>query len=355
MKNIKISIIVPIYQAEKHLEKCLDSILCQTYTNLEIILVNDGSTDESPFICEQYKNKDERINVIHKENGGASSARNLGINIASGDYICFIDSDDWIERNMIEQLVRDIESHDLDCIGFNYLKEYENETIYNKNFIVDEKIYVGDDCQELTRKTVGLIDKELKFIEGFNFLASSVTKIYKKSILQENNIQFVDIRKIGSFEDGLFNIAFFAHCTKFQYKNEYYYHYRKTNQQSITSSYRKDMLQQQLMQLNYLKELIDFNACQNFLKAYENRIAFMAVEYFINSMTNSSGFRTKYKEMKKIFKIPAYSLAIKKFSLKHLTLKWKLYYFFIKKKIVIGLYILSFIILKIKNNSSKKR
>lgn len=100
MEKIKISVIVPIYNVEQYLSQCLDSIINQTYTNLEIILINDGSTDNSEKICNQYKLLDPRIIVIHKTNGGLSDARNTGIKIATGDYISFVDADDFIDKNM---------------------------------------------------------------------------------------------------------------------------------------------------------------------------------------------------------------------------------------------------------------
>ena len=104
MKMEKISIIVPVYNVEKYLKTCLDSIINQTYQNLEIILVDDGSTDNSGEICEEYRKTDSRIILIHKENEGLSMARNFGLDIASGDYISFVDSDDFIARNMMEAL-----------------------------------------------------------------------------------------------------------------------------------------------------------------------------------------------------------------------------------------------------------
>ena len=105
MDNLLISVIVPVYNTEKYLGRCVDSIINQTYTNLEIILVDDGSPDNSPAICDEYAKKDQRIKVIHKENGGLSSARNAGLDIAKGDFISFIDSDDWVEKDLFEVLV----------------------------------------------------------------------------------------------------------------------------------------------------------------------------------------------------------------------------------------------------------
>src|SRR5699024_8688641 len=115
---LKISVIVPVYNAEKYLHRCIKSILDQTYKNLEIILVDDGSIDTSGKICDYYDHKDERIKVIHKENGGQSSARNTGLTIASGDYVSFVDSDDWIVEDIYEYCINLIKTTNCDVVDF---------------------------------------------------------------------------------------------------------------------------------------------------------------------------------------------------------------------------------------------
>ena len=111
----KISIIIPVYKVENYLEKCIDSILCQTYRNLEVILVDDGSPDKCGEICDRYAAKDNRVKVIHKKNAGVARARNDGIDIATGDYISFIDSDDWIAENAYEVLYNGLKEYNADC------------------------------------------------------------------------------------------------------------------------------------------------------------------------------------------------------------------------------------------------
>lgn len=124
----KISVIIPVYNVEQYLEKCLDSILNQTYKNIEIILVNDGSIDKSGVICDEYSRKYNNIKVFHKENGGVSSARNLGIDNATGQYLAFVDPDDYIDPNMYEILVKKIveTNSDIAMCSFVYVKENEN-------------------------------------------------------------------------------------------------------------------------------------------------------------------------------------------------------------------------------------
>lgn len=116
-----ISIIVPVYNTAQYLRKCIDSIISQTYKNFELILVDDGSTDRSPQICDDYAKQDKRVKVIHKKNGGLSDARNIGIDISLGQYIVFIDSDDWILPNMIEELYKKSIEYDADMVISNYL------------------------------------------------------------------------------------------------------------------------------------------------------------------------------------------------------------------------------------------
>ena len=119
----KVSIIVPIYKVEKELDRCVRSLLGQTYKNIEIILINDGSPDSCPQLCEKYARKDRRIKVVHKENGGLSSARNRGLEVAEGQYISFVDGDDWVEPDFIEALINNLkrEKADISIIGYTMI------------------------------------------------------------------------------------------------------------------------------------------------------------------------------------------------------------------------------------------
>ena len=167
MNNELISIVVPIYNVEKYLKECVDSILTQTYQNLEIILVDDGSTDNSGKICNEYLNKDSRIKVFHKSNGGLSDARNYGIKQSNGKYIQFTDSDDFLDKDMIKILYNDVKENnsDVSICSFYSLKEgiiFTDATYEKKSFSRDEAIKVN------------LLDKEIR-----NY---AWNKLYRKSI-----------------------------------------------------------------------------------------------------------------------------------------------------------------------------
>lgn len=178
----KISVIIPVYKVEKYLSKCVDSVLSQTYKNLEVFLVDDGSPDNCGKICDEYAKKDERVKVIHKQNGGVSSARNAGLEVCTGDYITFVDSDDWIEPTYVEELYNAIKKYDCDVsvCGFNEVNEDGNIkcTSNYKEINVDcckNNFYEAFFCKNNLRHYVwGILYKKnifakLRFPVGINY------------------------------------------------------------------------------------------------------------------------------------------------------------------------------------------
>ena len=179
MYNNKISIIVPIYNSELFLNKCIKSIINQSFTNLEIILVNDGSTDQSLDICKKYADKDKRIIIIDKENGGVSSARNKGLDVATGDYIGFVDSDDYISYNMYEKLLFAITKNNADIAECGYFITTSDYSIVSKCSLKDEEILGNYECS-------------YNYLIKNNTTNFCVNKLYKKSIFK--NIRFPNLK-----------------------------------------------------------------------------------------------------------------------------------------------------------------
>lgn len=198
----KISIIVPVYNVEKYLKKCIDSILSQTYTNLDIILVNDGSTDNSGMICEDYAKKDKRITVIHKKNGGLSSARNAGLDIAKGEYIGFVDSDDFIADNMYEILYHSIIDYNCD-ISIARLQSSDSEE--KRDFKVRKM-----NKFEALERTIVPYDLEIGI----------PTRLYKRFIF--DNLRF-DVGKI--YEDFLILTDIFLRAENVVFNGNAVYYY----------------------------------------------------------------------------------------------------------------------------------
>ena len=168
-----VSIIIPVYQVEKYLDKCIVSVINQTYNNLEIILVDDGSPDNCPAICDQWQTKDPRIKVIHQENGGLSHARNEGLKIATGEFIGFVDSDDWIEPKMYETLLTALLESDADIAICNYQSEHEDsQVIIQKTKLPVINTYTAEAALEL-------LLSEKAFIHNFVW-----NKLFRKHLLE---------------------------------------------------------------------------------------------------------------------------------------------------------------------------
>ena len=172
-----VSVIVPVYGVEQYLERCIISILNQTYSNLEIILVDDGSKDNSPAICDEYEKKDSRIKVVHKVNGGLSSARNAGIEVANGEYYIFIDSDDCIAPNMIERLCSVCEENDSDIAICGYERFSDDKEIESIDTSRKEKLTILDKDEAMSR----IYSKGVKYVAAWN-------KLYRKKLF--NNITY---------------------------------------------------------------------------------------------------------------------------------------------------------------------
>jgi glycosyltransferase involved in cell wall biosynthesis len=170
--NYKVSVIIPVYNVEQYLDKCMESIINQTYRNLNIILVDDGSTDKSGELCDVYANKDDRIRVIHKENGGISSARNAALDIITGDYICFVDSDDYAAYNMVETLLSAALENDCEIAICGHYTEHDG------NITVEEPLVTATQLMNTEEAISALIDD----VTVNNY---AWDKIYKKCIFEE--------------------------------------------------------------------------------------------------------------------------------------------------------------------------
>lgn len=201
--NKKVSVVVPVYNVEDYLDKCVKSIVSQTYENLEIILVDDGSVDRSPQICDQWAAKDNRIKVVHKKNGGLSSARNAGIDNATGKYIMFEDSDDWLEIELIEKCVDRIKKTMADIVIFGYKKVDE------RGNCLEELTFGSQNCskEELTNQLFKRIT-EMSFGYAWN-------KMYDLEIIRKSELEFDS--GIVDREDLVFNMQLLKYLNKISY------------------------------------------------------------------------------------------------------------------------------------------
>ena len=213
--SIKVSVIIPVYNAGKYITQCVESLLNQTLEQCEFIFINDGSTDNSREIIEGYKELDCRIILINQENQGVSIARNKGLSVATGEYVGFVDADDYIERKMYEILYNSAKQDDCDVVISNINGEMEGHKVAIRYpFPVDTVLKKEYIYQEL-----------LPYFLKTDHLNTAVNKIYKNKIMNENDVKFPEKVTLG--EDGMFNIEFFSNATSMKYINYAGYHYRE--------------------------------------------------------------------------------------------------------------------------------
>lgn len=218
MNKDKVSIIVPVYNVEKYLEKCLKSLISQSYKNIEIILIDDGSKDNSGRICDEYKRKDSRIKVIHKENAGVSEARNSGIQKATGKYLCFVDADDFVMDNYVEYM------HQL------IVKD-------SSDIAICTKMFSNFNEKQTSEEVIENLDGENAIIRILNYRMpiGVYSRIFKKDLIEDNRIRF--LKDIYMGEGFNFNVACFQKAKKVIVSNYKVYYYRRNNATSATTKF----------------------------------------------------------------------------------------------------------------------
>lgn len=234
---VMVSIIIPVYNSEKYLARCINSICNQYYSNLEIILIDDGSRDKSFSICNEFAARDKRIRVIHKENGGVSSARNIGLNIAQGEYITFVDSDDWVSLDMLEKLLLQMEQVDMVVGGYTAVNKTGN---LEQGFTDEELVFPKQVCEKFDTLYVS------------NFFNAPFAKIYKSSIL---GTQRFDIN-VALGEDFLFNLEYLSKCQKIRTVSNVGYFYNCMNECAATKKLRDNDIEQVIFLYKKGKEFL---------------------------------------------------------------------------------------------------
>lgn len=353
----KASIIVPVYNAEKYLSHCIESLIKQTYKNIEIILINDGSTDGSLKICERYAERDNRIKIHSIKNSGVSTARNIGISLATGSYITFVDSDDWAEPNMIEFAMTKIKETESDIVVWSCYKNYYNEEIRISMIPGGDRVF-SNNKDILYLKSIHAMYGEEKVTDSVS-TGSVWCKLYKKDIVTRNNLKFQP--HLTRAQDTVFSIYAFHYANKICYFDRSLYHYR-INNSSTTSGTR------------YISDTkIPFNALlgeyESFIKKYnkdKNEKYYKALyartiqvlkwhlehNYFHNKY--SKGIWNRRKEVIKLIDTQPYKRALSEVDLGLLPKKEKVMTLLFKYKMVLVFYIINSLHSKIERIRNRK-
>lgn len=325
-----ISIIVPVYNVASYLPQCLDSLVNQTYRDIEIICVNDGSTDSSLAILQKYAKTDKRIKIISRENRGISCSRNEALDMAQGEWTMFVDSDDWIDLNTCESALNLALEHQADVVMWAYVREFKKQSL-PKLYLSGTTIW-EENISQLHRRIVGPINEELTRPDTLDSWGTIWGKLYRSSFIHTNSpIRFVDTKLIGSAEDVLFNIAYMGRISKAIYVPETWYHYRKG--ESYTSSYKADLPQKWNTLYQKIKEEIQKQQLGNdFKQAYFNRISLGIIGLGLNEMFANAPFKQKYLRIQALLNRDIYRKAIQKFPIQYFPIHWKMFFDFVRNK-----------------------
>lgn len=287
-----LSVIVPVYNVEQYLDRCLDSIVAQSYGNLEIILVDDGSPDGCPDKCEEWARRDNRIKVIHKKNGGLGFARNSGLEIATGEYVAFVDSDDYIEPDMYKALMAATAEHDADMVSCGFNQQLASGDF--KQFIEFDKltVYEGDDILPLARR----------FILSYWHRSLNVGVwhgIYRRSLTPE----FISEREYTP-EDLIFTVTMGLRMKKYVYVNRSFYNYMY-NSAGLCRSYKPDDFEKMVIGAGLLKRILEKNGIEGDAERYIFTRSIFFHRYFI-MFNKTMTVREKYREIKRLISLPEY-------------------------------------------------
>lgn len=324
MKGL-ISIIVPIYNSEAFLDRCIQSILSQTYKHWELLLVDDGSTDTSGKICDSYAAKDDRIHVFHQNNTGVSTARNVGLEKATGEYVAFCDSDDWVDNDWIENLVTCASSENLDIVYCDMVHHYPNNITINVSSAEDSS-------------------NKIEFLKRYlNTGYSLCVMMVRRSLIQENSIRGLD----GYIfcEDMFLSVNMFIHANRIKHINRGFYHYNRENEDSLVATQKNPQKIRRNMQegINVIDKLITIFKQQNLYNELEEQLAWSMLKAkvgWIFMKDKRKEYLALYPEYDKyIHTNPLTSRRQKKLQviMKYPTLWWTIdlmnYFWGIKKKI----------------------
>lgn len=246
MADVKISVIMPVYKVEKYVGKAIESIQKQTLTEFEFLIVDDGTPDSSGEICDRYAAEDSRICVIHKENGGAPSARNIAIEMAKGEYLYFMDSDDWAEPEMLENMYQMAKKYQAQLVvtGFFIDTYYDNDRYISEKICVDDAVY--NQSENFRRNAYKYYDR--------NLLYTPWNKLYEAAYIQEHNLKFPQTL----WDDFPFNISVVRDIERVVVSTKAYYHFIRARAESETAAYRPEMYEKREEEHGWLVELYQY-------------------------------------------------------------------------------------------------
>lgn len=325
MEAVKVSIIVPVYKVpEKYLRKCIESCITQSLKDIEIVLVDDGSPDNCGKICDEYALNDKRIKVIHKKNGGLCAARNSGVKISTGEWITFLDGDDWIEKKMCQEMFEIGNRNNTQIVICGIMKDYSHKSIRYKYYLKEGKIYENEECLE--------IQKQLLMYNAN--MGAAYSKLIKREILIENNIFHDEKLKQGA--EGLeFTLRLFEKVKSVVFIDKPFYHYIY-NENSISASHDEKNHLYVINCFNKIKLFIENSINKKELMPwFYNRLLYVIITTAISGYFNPNNkepYNEKVRKYKQYLNIDLVKKTLTYYNVKDLSKSRRFILYLIRNK-----------------------
>lgn len=350
-----VSIIVPVYNVGKYLEKCVDSLINQTLEDIEIILIDDGSPDNSGEICDKKAAKDKRIHVIHQKNQGVSVARNAGLDYATGQWITFVDGDDWVASTLCEETVNFADKNNADVVLFGYYSAYDNKDVpsrliaYGTGDISTHKLNI--ECKTISQYSDG------KVLNNGVSTGTTWGKLIKASIIQNNRLRFIP--GLTRAQDTIFWLYGFDACSAIYELDKELYYYRITNDSVTSGTKYMPNCEYPFGELINQYEKFVYIKCNSkeYIEALNLRkiqIASWFVKHKILHPRNTDTIRKKVSDIKELVNSDIFNCAFKNVRIDFLPKSLKVFVYLIRKRSFYGYY-LFYILYSRLNNRTKAR
>lgn len=335
MEKVKVSVIIPVYNVEKYIGMCIESVCKQTIKEIEIIVVDDGSTDNGYAVCDELAKRDDRIVLIKQENQGVSVARNKGIERATGEWLAFIDSDDWIEPNYLEVLYSAGEKNKADISICGFFFNYPDEEVKRSHYKTDMMFVGRENIKEIQLQILAQNVSRIKDNSG-DRIGAPWCKLYRTDFVKSNGLSFIPGLKRS--QDVLFNLYALNEAERICYTDTPSYHYRIIDE-SVCNKFSRQILTNVD---DYLREMRLFiknkaRSNQRFVEAYYAKVCTSIykclVQYFLHK-DNKQSYIEKRRDIILFLRQPMYSKALKRVKYKNLELTEKIFVFCLKYNMV---------------------
>ncbi|MBO5292313.1 MAG: glycosyltransferase family 2 protein [Lachnospiraceae bacterium] len=333
----RISVIIPVYNVEKYLGTAVKSVQCQTYPHLEIVLVDDGSTDRSGAICDELAGKDERIRVIHQENGGLTAAWKRGAAEATGEYVGFVDSDDWVEPDMYERLFAEAQKQgaDIVCCGIHHVFEGETHKPWDDEMRLPKKVYTKE---ELAAEVYPVLLNDGSFM-GRSLQPNRVSKLVKRQLIL-NNMDLCDNR-VSVGEDFQFSLSIITEAEKIAVLPGFLPYYYRVNEASMTGGYDRSYLDKIKYMKQQMERISDRKGVYDFRQQITNDFLCLTVLHIKGEIVRNkdAGFWENRRNMKRICNDSEVKRALTLYQMPKLTAAEKLFLCFMKRHWYLAIYL----------------